>query len=1054
MSAHLRLIRPDDLLVLDVYLTNLRPSADGTALERIDPDQSARLAVELPPQHVAERAYFQFNSYAEPVDPPPVETLASGPSRLVFTIPDAVATVPLTIAGLLDWSRLSPSLAAGALPPGTDTGPAPAPPGDNDTFIEFPYRLLLSPVGAAQWWHRSAPRTADGRTELWHTRLLPVVDGVVDPLTTTPVPLRALHARPEPDVITSSMTLTDLHDLVTLTADFANAPTRPPGGGLAQFYLWVRRVRELSRGGPIVPPPVPLDGEQVMLTSLGASMRLRGGFTFPRDDQHPDDLAGVGVTVPQLVRYVHIAGLGRDQYVEVVRRGFVDTGHRAVILRVTERQYEPVQIGTRNSPRGVYGVFGTTGYLRQYYRVLITQPVLDYSSLAAGFTHGGREMPLRSIEFTTLSSPRIDLPLDPATNLPFDPGARTLVLTRRWGPGRRREIMLQVQAELADALKVPFWIRADHRDVVFDLLGTDWLGRRVSASRPLLFIPYLAVGRSDLVLPEFAKGPDARRRAELSGQVMALADPTGGAPEATSGPVQWLQFSLDPRRPGAKLPGYLPSWMFRVASADTALEPLQRLTGSAAAHRVTLASEYLDHGLDPILNPTGAFARLSAGAAKVAMGKRDGGGLSAPSMDLDTISARAGLMSSKLAGGLDRLTLASVFGDMKLFGTVPLARLLGEIPAATAELFGKADLPDAALDALVADPGAHLEVPILRSRVLRDGADRPTGLQTRFLWKPVLKADADLKPAFDVGGARFVLDVVTTTPLDGSAPQVRVHGEFSGFSMTFAGVARLRFGTLRFVTLPGRKPDVTAEGVSLEFIGALEFVNTLRDLLPDNGFSDPPAVTVDEQGIKAGFSLAIPTIGVGVFSLQNLALSASLSVPFVGKAAGLRFALSERHNPFLVTVTMFGGGGFFALGVSANGVEEIEASIEFGGNISLNLGVASGGVYVMAGVYFGMTQQVTQLTGYLRLGGHLSVLGLISISLEFYLAFTWRDKGGGRSEIWGQASLSVSVKIAFFSTSVTLSVERRFAGASGDPTLDQVMDEDDWQQYCLAYAKD
>ena len=48
-------------------------------------------------------------------------------------------------------------------------------------------------------------------------------------------------------------------------------------------------------------------------------------------------------------------------------------------------------------------------------------------------------------------------------------------------------------------------------------------------------------------------------------------------------------------------------------------------------------------------------------------------------------------------------------------------------------------------------------------------------------------------------------------------------------------------------------------------------------------------------------------------------------------------------------------GGFFALGVSAAGVEEIEASIEFGGNISLNLGVASGGVYVMAGVYFKMS---------------------------------------------------------------------------------------------------
>jgi hypothetical protein len=1048
MADRLRIVRPDDLLVLDLHLTNLRPSVDGSVLERVDPDRPARLSFELGPQHVAERAFYEYTGWQEPAGPPPVETLASGPTRLVFDLPDDRTTVPLTLAGLLDWTTLRPRLAPGALPPGSAIGPSPQAPGEDDTVIEFPYRLMLSPVGDGQWSHANAPITRDGRTELWHTRLRAVRDGVVDPSSTAPLPLRALYVRPEPDLFASAMSLPDLQDLVTLTADFANGPRRPQGGGALEIYAWSQRVHELRRGGRIVPPPETLEGHRVVLTSLGASMRLRGSFTFPRDDQSYDALTSVGVTVPQLMRYVHIAGLGRDQYVEVVRRGFVDAGHRAVILRVTERQFEPVQIDTRNGPRGTYGVFGTHGHLRQYYRVLITQPVLDYSALADGFPHGGREMPLRSIEFTTLSSPKLDLP--------FDPGARTRALSQLLG-GRvsPRQINAQVQAELERALNSPRWLEADGRDVNFDFVATDWRGRRISSSRPLLFVPYVSAPDVGSVRAVFDDGSDTRRSAALSGQQVALADPEGAAgPDSTSSSTHELRFTLDPRRMGAQLPGYVPSWMFRVASATTSLEPLQRLTGSNETHEVVLTSDYLDHGLDPDTNPTGGFARLVNGVATVAMGAREGGGLSAPSMDLDMISARAGLISSTLAGGLEPLALQSLFSGMKIFGTVPLAKLLGEIPAATADLFGKADRSDAELDALANDPNAHLEVPVLRSRVLRGADDQPMGVTTRFLWKPVLKADTTLTPVFDVGGASFLLDVVTTTLADGSAPQVRTRGEFRGFSITFAGVARLSFGELRFETLPGRKPDVTAEGVSLGFTGALEFVNTLRDLLPTNGFSDPPAITVDEQGIRAGFSLAIPTIGVGVFSLQNLALSASLSVPFLGKAAGLRFALSERHKPFLVTVTLFGGGGFFALGVSANGVEEIEASIEFGGNVSLNLGVASGGVYVMAGVYFGMTQQVTQLTGYLRMGGHLSVLGLISISLEFYLAFTWRDKGGDRSEIWGQASLSVSVKVAFFSTSVTLSVERRFAGASGDPTLDQVMDDAEWEQYCLAYAKD
>ena len=228
-------------------------------------------------------------------------------------------------------------------------------------------------------------------------------------------------------------------------------------------------------------------------------------------------------------------------------------------------------------------------------------------------------------------------------------------------------------------------------------------------------------------------------------------------------------------------------------------------------------------------------------------------------------------------------------------------------------------------------------------------------------------------------------------------------------------------------------------------------MNALQSILPDDGFDDPPSLTVDAQGVVAGYTLGVPSVGVGIFSIQNIGLSAALSIPFTDRPAGVRFAISERHKPFLVTVSLFGGGGFFAVGVSTKGLEEVEASLEFGGNISLNLGVASGGVSVMAGIYFGMKATSVELTGYLRCGGYLDVLGLISISLEFYLAFTYRDKGVG-SEVWGQASLTVKVKIAFFSTSVTLSVERRFAGSDGDPSFSESVSPPAWAGYLQAFA--
>jgi hypothetical protein len=111
------------------------------------------------------------------------------------------------------------------------------------------------------------------------------------------------------------------------------------------------------------------------------------------------------------------------------------------------------------------------------------------------------------------------------------------------------------------------------------------------------------------------------------------------------------------------------------------------------------------------------------------------------------------------------------------------------------------------------------------------------------------------------------------------------------------------------------------------------------------------------------------------------------------------------------------------------------------------LGVASGGVYVMAGVYFNMVGDDVKLTGYLRCGGALEVLGLICISVEFYMGL---DYASGK--VWGQATLTVCIKVAFFSKSVGLTVERKFAGSAGDPTFEELMSEGDWEEYCGAFA--
>ena len=44
----------------------------------------------------------------------------------------------------------------------------------------------------------------------------------------------------------------------------------------------------------------------------------------------------------------------------------------------------------------------------------------------------------------------------------------------------------------------------------------------------------------------------------------------------------------------------------------------------------------------------------------------------------------------------------------------------------------------------------------------------------------------------------------------------------------------------------------------------------------------------------------------------------------------------------------------------------------------------------------------------------------------------------------------MKIKIAFFSTSVSVSIEREFAGS--DPTFLQTVSADHWAEYCGAFA--
>ena len=135
-------------------------------------------------------------------------------------------------------------------------------------------------------------------------------------------------------------------------------------------------------------------------------------------------------------------------------------------------------------------------------------------------------------------------------------------------------------------------------------------------------------------------------------------------------------------------------------------------------------------------------------------------------------------------------------------------------------------------------------------------------------------------------------------------------------------------------------------------------------------------------------------------------------------------------------MSLFGGGGSVEVGLGLDGFESLTLTLEFGAKLAIDLGVASGDVSVMAGVYINIEEQnnglqKTVLTGFVKIEGNLDVLGLISAHLLFDLELTYEDDGTEKS-VWGQAQLTVEVDVLCFSASVTVGpIEKQFAGGGG-----------------------
>ncbi|MGI8809944.1 MAG: hypothetical protein ACR2KK_19295 [Acidimicrobiales bacterium] len=659
------------------------------------------------------------------------------------------------------------------------------------------------------------------------------------------------------------------------------------------------RARAVSHTPGELPGPLSADHRRgLVMRGRGASAPLEvdrlmlsalGGWLGVRGEWE----GATGDEESSVESWHHRMTMGRDQYVRLVIAGYLfPFGHRAVYVSLTQRKLQP-------GPDGVLGA-----YLRTRKFVLVRNPLMEYDH---------RDLPFKRVEVATLATPDL-----------LPPEEHELVPSA----GERA-----------------FWVmvgsQTGPQPFPFRLIGTDHLQRTTEFSSAVAFVDRSVSKKPDEEVAQQIRTwifeqkfddatLDDRRRHAMGGARLAFAPRTPAADgKGQSDPVfdtEALDISAVLRDGGTPVAPFLP--VLRQARAR--VPALMALAGQTEPVNFRYTDAFANPGntaapdvFAELLNEAGAPAPLTASLAK-----QGSGGLVAPEMSVHALSRSFGPQ-----GGTLEQVEAKIFDPSSFFGAAdPL--LLG---------------------------GVHLKDILPKGEV---GEGLPTtvveesdvAVTTRFHWETTNIQGAG---PFDPGnGKRLTLDVVRRAPKGGGEPMVDVTGTLHDFSLVLPSdrpLLKVKFASLLFSAPSGKKLDVSVDlgDPPVEFENELSFVRTLARIIPAGGFSDPPALSVTPEGVEVGYGLALPTVALGAFTLQNLALSAGFHLPLSSPgAATVGFHVSERHDPFIVTYSALGGGGYFGVEVDVNGIRTVELSIEFGGAVAINLGVASGAASIMAGIYF------------------------------------------------------------------------------------------------------
>lgn len=471
-------------------------------------------------------------------------------------------------------------------------------------------------------------------------------------------------------------------------------------------------------------------------------------------------------------------------------------------------------------------------------------------------------------------------------------------------------------------------------------------------------------------------------------------------------------------------------------AASVVLPAVKGLSPEVPIKEIELVGDYVTGGFESAAN--GVYASLAEPIGKAEdIGGQIRNGLAKPSVIIAGVSRELGAVASD---GLDKLKevartrlndlaenaklkLDDAIPDAKIFGVIPLRKIIGMI--------GRGEMPDINVlelpDKFERNWSWAAPVQSQNFGILSFEPETKVGLYVKSRATSYLKSS----PPY----ADFEIEAFLGRVSDGKIDRTPGQRKEPMFALILLELVKVNFSEVhvksayRSGSTP-RTPEVEPKFASkpVEFLGPLAFLSEFQKNLKFGALD----FEVDTEFLNVSSNIAIPPLSFGAFSCRNLTLNSALALPYGERALRFKFDFATFKKPFELSVMGFAGRGYFGAAFETSGRRELMGALEFGGALAFDIGVASGGLNVMAGGYLKINNSCTELSGYLRAGGGLDVLGLVHVCVEFFLGLAYR-RSGNDGLLYGYCEITVSIDVCFMSYDVNLGMEKTITGSKGEP---------------------